>query len=102
MRLAFRRFGDAKAKAVLVFVHGHTSSKESWNPIVSRLEGFNCIAFDLRGHGESALSPFGEDDYSPAALARDLHEMVQSEVNSEGDKDIYLVGHSMGGRVVVP
>ena len=43
--------GDLPA---IVFIHGMTFSRQTWDPIVDRLKDrFRCLAVDLPGHGAS-------------------------------------------------
>lgn len=53
---------DLGKGVVLLPMYGQT--KESWHPLVSRLNraGFTTLALDLRGHGESRLTADGRDD----------------------------------------
>jgi pimeloyl-ACP methyl ester carboxylesterase len=76
----------------LVFVHGLTFDRTSWQPIIDRLAGqFRCIAVDLPGHGDSDGPPRPLDDIA-AALHRLLDEL-------DIDRPV-VVGHSMGAPAV--
>ena len=81
--------------APIVLSHGVTLSVRTW---VRQLEtlparGFHVVAFDHRGHGESAL---GESGFSVDNLGDD----VCSGVERLDLRDAVLVGHSMGGIAV--
>lgn len=80
-----------------VLVHGLDSSKETWSAVVAELQaaGYPAIALDLRGHGESPLGDVA--DFSPRALASD----VLAAIRAHDLERVVLVGHSMGGRVVM-
>ncbi|MCY0904733.1 alpha/beta fold hydrolase [Arthrobacter sp. H14-L1] len=72
----------------IVFIHGMTFSKETWDPIVDRLrDRFRCLAVDLPGHGGSPGS--GADPQ--AVIARIHATMVASAVVRP-----VVVGHSAG------
>ncbi len=88
---------QAPGRPTVVLVHGLDSSKETWKGVLGDLaaRGYPAVAFDLRGHGETALGD--PDDFSPSALAADVLEAVRSQ----GLSDVVLVGHSMGGRVAM-
>jgi pimeloyl-ACP methyl ester carboxylesterase len=88
------RYLEAGAGSTLVvLVHGWPASADSWREVIPLLsDKFRVIAPDLRGIGGSS-SP--SDDYSKAALARDLHAFVQSR----GARRVVIVGHDIGGMV---
>ncbi|MGI9607420.1 MAG: alpha/beta fold hydrolase [Acidimicrobiales bacterium] len=74
-------------------VHGIGSRKEMWRPIVDQLrDEFTCVAYDLRGHGESSVEPV---PYSLDMLVDDL-EAVRV---SRGHDRIHVIGHSLGGMI---
>jgi pimeloyl-ACP methyl ester carboxylesterase len=75
----------------LVFIHGLTFDRTSWQPIIGRLAGeYRCIAIDLPGHGDSDGPPRLLDDVA-AAVHRLLEEL--------GIERPLMVGHSMGVAV---
>jgi pimeloyl-ACP methyl ester carboxylesterase len=77
--------GDLPA---IVFIHGMTFSKETWDPIVDRLrDRFRCLAIDLPGHGESTGS--GAD---PREVVARIHATV---VANDVVRPV-VVGHSAG------
>ncbi len=40
---------------LVVFVHGLTSFRQTWDPVTTLLaEEFTCVRLDLRGHGASS------------------------------------------------
>jgi pimeloyl-ACP methyl ester carboxylesterase len=84
------------AKGDIVLVHGSWGSSEMWAQYIQRLpqEGWNIYALDLRGHGKSQgeISGATMDDY-----VADVHQAVSEyEIN-----DPIVIGHSMGGLVVL-
>jgi len=91
---------EAKEKAFthpILFAHGAWHGAWCWEEkfIPYFLEnGFDCYAFNMRGHGASECErPFhlsGVDDY-----VADLESVVR-----QIGTDLVLVGHSMGGLVV--
>lgn len=56
------------------------------------------IAIDCRGHGASKTDVF-DTDFSLETLSMDLTSIIKLTVKE--NQDIILVGHSMGGSVVV-
>jgi pimeloyl-ACP methyl ester carboxylesterase len=76
----------------VVFVHGLTSFRKSWEPVTSLLaDGVTCVTVDLRGHGASSRAT----DYTMPALASDVHAVL----DQVGLGDATIVGHSMGATV---
>jgi pimeloyl-ACP methyl ester carboxylesterase len=76
----------------VVFVHSFGGSSGHWSTQLAHLRlTRRAIAFDLRGHGQSA-APRG-DDYSVAAFGQDIAAVVDG-LNLER---FVLVGHSLGG-----
>jgi pimeloyl-ACP methyl ester carboxylesterase len=77
----------------LFMVHGIGARRATWTDLTEHLKNdFTCIAYDLRGHGESPLSngPFGLDE-----LVADL-EALRAKLGIERAS---VVGHSLGGMI---
>ncbi len=80
------------SKFSLVFVHGAGGSHRNWLSQVRHFSpGFNTIALDLPGHGESE----GEG----AGSITEYREFVKTFLEAMGLDRIVLVGHSMGGAI---
>ena len=97
----------------LVFIHGWLLSHKYWRPVMDEITGdYRCLAYDLRGFGESR---YQLDQYQPglptrakpltgstspyglAAYARDLAQLLeQLDLDS-----VWLVGHSLGGSIAL-
>lgn len=90
--LAHQRRGHGPAVA---FVHGLGGRKEAWAEVlaVTAGSGFEAIAIDLRGAGESDKPP---GPYSVEGWAQDLVELL----DALGLERVALVGHSVGCMVV--
>ena len=79
----------------LVFVHGWSCDRSYWEAQFKPLSAYTrCVVVDLAGHGESdtarpdlTIAAFGED-VAAVVRALDLERVV-------------LVGHSMGGDVIL-
>jgi pimeloyl-ACP methyl ester carboxylesterase len=75
----------------LVFIHGLTFDRTSWQPITGRLaDGYRCIAIDLPGHGDSDGQPRSLDEIAAA-----LHHLL----DGLGIEPPVVVGHSMGAAL---
>jgi pimeloyl-ACP methyl ester carboxylesterase len=79
------------AGSPLLFIHGLTFDRTTWEPIVELLaDRFTCVAVDLPGHGGSDGPPRVLDDVAPA-----IHYLL----DELGIDPPVVVGHSMGGGV---
>lgn len=90
------RYNDLGAgDLALVFVHGWNCDRSYWSEQLDHFaQDHRVVTVDLAGHGDSSLNrtewtmqAFGQD-VSAVVTALDLREVV-------------LVGHSMGGKVIV-
>ncbi len=85
----------ATGEPALVFVHGWSCDRSYWDAQVPFFsERHRVVTVDLAGHGESGL---GRDAWSMRAFGQDVAAVVEEL----GLDEIVLVGHSMGGPVVV-
>jgi pimeloyl-ACP methyl ester carboxylesterase len=84
-----------QGEPALVLVHGWTCDRTYWVAQVPHFSGSHrVVTIDLAGHGESGL---GREEWTITAFGQD----VAAVVDDLGLEDIVLVGHSMGGPVVV-
>lgn len=83
----------------IVVVHGLFGSAGNWQSIARKLaRRAPTYSVDLRNHGESPHDP----DVSFAAMSDDLIGFIQSHcVQPDGQARAHLIGHSMGGKVVM-
>ncbi len=78
---------------VLVFLHGSWTDSSQWLPVLEHLgAGYHCLIPDLPGFGESR---FSKVHYSIDAEVEWLAEYFEALRL----KQIYLVGHSVGGWI---
>lgn len=89
-------WNDAGAETI-VLCHGFLDLAWSFQPLAERLAsaGLRVVAFDWRGHGESARIGAGGYYHFPDYVL-DLHELLPKLAP---DKP-HLLGHSMGGTAV--
>jgi pimeloyl-ACP methyl ester carboxylesterase len=79
----------------LVFVHCWCCDRTYWKHQAPQFsKDYTVVTIDLAGHGESAL---GRDDWTIKAFAEDVAAVVR-ELDLERT---ILIGHSMGGPVVL-
>jgi pimeloyl-ACP methyl ester carboxylesterase len=81
----------------LLLVHGWPETKRIWWRNIAPLAdaGFEVIAPDLRGYGDSGLAPDGF--YDLAAHARDLHALLSGVL---GHERCAAAGGDLGGGVI--
>lgn len=86
---------DQGSGDVVVFVHGFPFDHRMWQPVISRLsvQGFRCVAPDLRGFGQS---DFTEGVVSIERFAEDIAAILES---LRIEEPIILCGLSMGGYI---
>jgi len=91
--IAYETWG-ASNKAV-VFVHGWSCDRTYWQDQIAHFaKAYKVVAIDLAGHGESGTD---RADYTMEAFGADVAAVLQVQ----GITDAVLVGHSMGGPVIV-
>ena len=79
----------------LVFVHGWSCDHTCWKKQVSFFSGkYRVVTLDLAGHGASGYT---RKEYTMAAFGQD----VTAVINKLNFKKIVLIGHSMGGAVIL-
>jgi pimeloyl-ACP methyl ester carboxylesterase len=77
----------------LFLIHGIGARKTAWNQLTEYLRSdYTCIAYDLRGHGES---PRPEGRFGLEDLVDDL-EALRAKL---GIERAHLAGHSLGGMI---
>ena len=81
----------------LLLVHGYPETKRIWWRNIAALAaaGFEVIAPDFRGHGDSSLAPDGF--YDPATHSMDMHALVHGVL---GHERCVAAGGDVGGVVI--
>ena len=80
-------------KTTIVLLHGWPESSHEWRKVIPALSSrYTVIAPDLRGIGGSRATATG---YDKVTLAEDIHELV-TQLRL---KNVYVVGHDIGGMV---
>jgi len=85
------RYGRS-TRGVVILAHGGGQTRHAWAKTAAALadRGWQAIALDLRGHGESGWSPGG--DYQIARFADDMVAVARDIGGSPA-----LIGASLGG-----
>jgi pimeloyl-ACP methyl ester carboxylesterase len=95
LKLQFWDYGQDH-KPSLILVHGALDHARSWDWVARALrEQYHVYALDLRGHGNSGWAPGAT--YSVAEHVLDLSALL----DIIHDFPIRLVGHSLGGVIVL-
>jgi len=95
LRLRYTDWGNPGAPA-LVLVHGGRDHARSWDALAAALrERWHVVAPDLRGHGDSDHAPGSRYDIPDFVL--DLAALI----DTLGVETVTLIGHSLGGAVVL-
>lgn len=93
MKLYHHKIGEGRP---LVILHGLFGLGDNWATLAKRMAesfGFACYLVDLRNHGRSPHNP----EFNYRIMAEDLREFLQDQ----HIQDPILLGHSMGGKVVL-
>lgn len=91
MHLHFRKYGSGPD---LVILHGLYGSSDNWITIARKLQDHYTVWLpDLRNHGASP--------HLPSHTYREMTEDLHCWMNHHGIEEVYLIGHSMGGKVAM-
>ena len=86
---------DGSGDNAVVFIHGWSCDKGYWDFQVPYFaKNYKVIAIDLPGHGESL---YDREEWSMKAFGQDVAAIVEGL----DLKQVVLVGHSMGGSVIL-
>jgi esterase len=78
----------------LLILHGFLGMSDNWKSLATQFASrFEVHSIDLRNHGRS----FHSSEFSYAIMAQDVFEYCQAHELSS----IFVVGHSMGGKVAM-
>jgi pimeloyl-ACP methyl ester carboxylesterase len=80
--------------AQIVFVHGWACDRSYWRHQMDAFPGKTVVAVDLAGHGDSGT---GRGSWTMPAFGADV-VAVMDDLHLD---DVVLVGHSMGGDVIL-
>ncbi len=94
VELAFEHAGGGGVP--LLLLHGWPETRLIWERNVAALAGvgFEVIAPDLRGFGDSALAP--DDRYDVAAHSHDMAALLREEL---GHERVVVCGGDVGGVI---
>jgi pimeloyl-ACP methyl ester carboxylesterase len=90
--IAYEVVGDGSP--TIVFVHGWSCDRSYWRHQMNAFPDRTVVAVDLAGHGDSGS---GRSSWTMPGFGSD----VVAVVDQLGRDDLVLVGHSMGGDVIL-
>ena len=93
----YSRHKNDTTAPILFFLHGGGFSGLSWavlSKAVTDLVRCQCIAMDIRGHGETKTTD--EMDLTMDRLTKDVCQILHYLYNEDNKPPIFLIGHSMG------
>lgn len=92
---------DSNVKAVICLVHGMGEHINRYNELAQDMvaAGYAVIGFDQRGHGKSK----GQRGHSPSYehLLLSVDDLLHKAEEQFPETPKFLMGHSMGGNVVI-
>ncbi len=89
------RYYEGGSGAPLVLLHGLTSNKSAWRPLLPALEAqYRVYALDMRGHGKSGRAP--DNHYRNSDYARDVIAFLKHL-----GAPVILMGQSLGALVAI-
>jgi esterase len=78
----------------LLILHGYFGMSDNWKTLGNQFsEDFQVHLIDQRNHGRS----FHEDEFNYEVLVEDLHSYIEYHQLD----NLYLIGHSMGGKTAM-
>jgi pimeloyl-ACP methyl ester carboxylesterase len=86
---------SGQGEPTLLFVHGWLGDHKLWQHQIDYFSGhYKVVWLDLAGHGDSETN---RENFTMSAFAQD----VKAVSDKVGGQKVILVGHSMGGPVVI-
>ena len=82
-----------KQTPTLVLLHGLLGDGQDWVEVIAGLEGINCLALDLPGHGQH--------HQEQVASFEAFHHWLGDTLISHGVSRYCLLGYSLGGRLAL-
>lgn len=92
--------GDPSAldKPAVLFVNGWAISSRYWKPAVDRLKAdFRCITYDQSGTGRTVIEGH-RPEFTIQGFADEASGLL-AHLGLDRNRNIHIVGHSMGGMV---
>ncbi|HEX2914793.1 MAG TPA: alpha/beta hydrolase [Chloroflexia bacterium] len=93
-----RNVAESRQKPALLFIHGYGAMLEHWRRTFAGLKGrYRLYALDLLGMGLSEKPNGSQVKYSAKLWAQEVYDFLKYK----DEKQVIIVGHSMGGMVAL-
>ena len=86
-------FKQKLPKPTLILLHGLLGDRQDWAGVNAGLEGIDCLALDLPGHGEN--QQIQVDSFEA------FHHWLSDTLLTHGVRRYCLLGYSLGGRLAL-
>ena len=99
----YRTWKPKESKGIVIGIHGFVEHSGRYTKLGKYLEknGYTLAMYDLRGHGKTA----SQDDFGHVdrfnSFVTDTEAFSSSLLNDRGTESAFLLGHSMGGLIVL-
>ncbi len=99
--LYYQKWQPDETKAVLVIVHGFGEHSGRYMNVVNKMvpEGFTVYSFDHRGHGKSPGKRGHVQNWNE--FIEDTKNFLKLVSDEQKELPLFLMGHSMGGLIVL-
>lgn len=101
-----KRLADApETKGAVLLVHGFGQNRYTWHTTKRSfanflaVSGYDVFNLDLRGRGRSRRFGARDDSILDDYIREDVPGAVHSVLRVSGHKQLFLIGHSMGGLI---
>lgn len=89
--------GGQVGKPTLLLIHGMTSSRDTWNPVVRALaQNYHVIIPDLPGSGSTQVPK--DIDLTLPNLTEQLRRFIET---AHIQNNLHIAGHSVGGSIAM-
>lgn len=101
LSLYYQKWQADSAKAIIVLIHGFGEHSSRYKNVVNKLvpAGYTIYSFDHRGHGKSPGSRGHVMDWQE--FTEDVDAFMHFVNSEKGELPLFIIGHSMGGLIVL-
>jgi alpha-beta hydrolase superfamily lysophospholipase len=102
-KLFLQKWSTSNAKGTVLITHGQAEHSDCYNRFVNGLDGqgWNFIAWDLRGHGKSEGVRGYAKDFDDYVLDQKIFFDLCLNLPEVQKKPVVILAHSMGGLIQI-